>query len=103
MSKVGAPERVTQERVIKLFEDELKYTYLGDWTDRPNNSNIEEDLLMAHLKEVGYSEDVAYRAIRHLWSEASNPNRVLYDNNKAVYQLLRYGLLRGPLLVVQCD
>jgi type I restriction enzyme R subunit len=91
MSKIGSPERVTQDRVVKLFRDELKYTYLGDWSDRPNNSNVEEALLLKHLVKVGYAEDVAQRAIRVLWAEANNANRELYDNNKAVYQLLRYG------------
>ena len=45
MNFVGQPERATQNRVIKLFCDELGYTYLGDWSDRPGNSNIEEDHL----------------------------------------------------------
>jgi len=41
MTIVGQPERITQNRVVKLFRDELKYTYLGNWEDRPNNSNID--------------------------------------------------------------
>ena len=45
MSTVGQPERATQNRVIALFRDELGYRYLGDWTDRADNSNIEESLL----------------------------------------------------------
>jgi type I restriction enzyme, R subunit len=32
------------------------------------------------------------RAIDRLRTEAGNPNRCLYDNNKAVYSLLRYGV-----------
>ena len=47
MSDVGKPERVTQNRVTGLFRDELEYRYLGDWTDRDGNSNIEEELLSA--------------------------------------------------------
>ena len=42
MSAIGQPERVTQNRVIALFREELGYRYLGDWTDRDDNSNIEE-------------------------------------------------------------
>ena len=42
---VGQPERATQDRVIALFRDELHYRYLGDWTDRDGNSNIEEGML----------------------------------------------------------
>ena len=41
MSGIGKPERVTQERVIALFRDELGYRYLGDWSDRAANSNID--------------------------------------------------------------
>ena len=44
MSRVGAAERVTQNRVIKLFREELGYDYLGDWQDREDNSNIEEKI-----------------------------------------------------------
>ena len=47
MNTVGQPERATQNRVIKLFRDELSYRYLGDWTDRDGNTNIEEGLLTA--------------------------------------------------------
>ena len=42
---VGQPERATQNRVIALFQDELDYRYLGNWTDRKGNSNIEDKLL----------------------------------------------------------
>jgi type I restriction enzyme R subunit len=50
VSVVGQPERATQNRVIALFRDELRYRYLGDWTDRPDNSNIEEGLLTAYIR-----------------------------------------------------
>jgi hypothetical protein len=48
MNNVGKPERVTQNRVIKLFHEELGYRFLGTWIDRAN-SNIEEDLLVKIL------------------------------------------------------
>ena len=89
---IGQPERATQNRVISLFRDELHYDYLGDWTDRPNNSNIEEELLTAYLSKSGYSRAQIGRALDKLLTEAGNHNRGLYDNNKAVYSLLRYGV-----------
>ncbi len=52
MSPIGQSERATQNRIIALFRDELRYRYLGDWTDRPDNSNIEEKLLTAYLSRV---------------------------------------------------
>ena len=92
MSTIGKPERVTQNRVIALFRDELGYRFLGDWSDRPDNSNIEESLLTAYLTKYGYTPEQISRAIYLLKTEAENPNRSLYDNNKAVYSLLRYGV-----------
>lgn len=44
-SKVGQIERITQNRVVQLFQNQLNYTYLGNWEDRPNNSNIEESIV----------------------------------------------------------
>lgn len=34
MTTVGQIERATQNRVVKLFQSELGYDYLGDWSDR---------------------------------------------------------------------
>ena len=90
--QIGKPERATQNRIIALFRDELKYRFLGDRSGRPNNSNIEEDLLRAHLIQAGYSSEQISRAIYLLRVEADNQNRSLYDNNRAVYSMLRYGV-----------
>ena len=92
MSTIGQTERATQDRVIALFRDELRYRYLGDWSDRPANSNIDEPLLTAYLATAGYAPDQVSRAIYLLRTEADNPSRSLYENNKAVYSLLRYGV-----------
>jgi type I restriction enzyme R subunit len=90
---VGQPERETQDRVVALFRDELYYRYLGDWTDRDGNSNIEEGLLTDYLTKTGcYTPAQISQAIYVLHTEADNPNRSLYENNKAVYKLLRYGV-----------
>ena len=51
---VGQREKATQKRVIKLFAQELGYTYLGDFTER-KNSNIETELLTKFLTRKGYS------------------------------------------------
>lgn len=91
MTSVGKSERATQERLIALFRDELGYRFLGDWSDRAN-SNIEETLLRAWLTERGYTPDQINRALDLLGREAGNATRSLYDNNQAVYALLRYGV-----------
>jgi type I restriction enzyme R subunit len=91
MSGVGERERITQDRVIRLFVDKLGYKYLGNWKDRENNSNIEEDLLKAYLKRKGYREDLINRAVETLIKTAGNQVDKLYYVNKDVYTLLRYG------------
>ncbi|MGI8547363.1 MAG: type I restriction endonuclease, partial [Gemmatimonadaceae bacterium] len=92
MTPIGQPERVTQNRVIDLFRDELGYRYLGDRSDRDNNSNIEEELLSAWLTKSGYTQEQINVALHKLRTEANNHTRTLYGNNQAVYNLLRYGV-----------
>jgi type I restriction enzyme R subunit len=91
MSKIGKAERATQNRVIKLFTDSLGYRYLGDKTDQ-TNSNIETAQLTAWLHKQGYDQSQINRALDLIQREAQNPNRSLYDNNKAFYEQLRYGV-----------
>ena len=92
MSRVGQPERATQDRVIALLRDELGWRYLGDWSDRSGNSHIEEDLLSAWLGQRGNTPLQISAALHRLRTEAANPSRTLYANNHAVYQLLRYAV-----------
>lgn len=92
MSTIGKPERETQNRVIRLFRDDLGYRFLGDWTDREGNSNIEEKLLTTYLERKGYAPGLISQAIYKLRTEAKHHGRSLYQNNKEVYQLLRYGV-----------
>lgn len=89
---VGKPEHATQNRIIALFRDELHYRYLGDWTDREGNSNIEEGLLTAYLTKCGYTPAQINVATYKLRTEADNHNRGLYGNNQAAYNRLRYGV-----------
>ena len=62
MPQIDAIEKVTQNRVIKLFVDKLHYTYLGDLHDS-ENSNIMQERLYAYLTDKGgYSDKLARRA-----------------------------------------
>ena len=96
MNNVGQIERLTQNRIIKLLTDKntgLGYRYLGNWEDRPENKNIEESILKSYLLEkAGYSEELVKRAIYKLQNASLNYDRSLYENNKEVYKLLRYGV-----------
>lgn len=92
MSDIGQPERATQNRVITLFREELGYDYLGNWQDRLSNSNIEDSILANYLTKQGYNPAQIAKTLYEIRIAADNPNRNLYDNNKAVYSLLRYGV-----------
>ncbi|MGO4575010.1 type I restriction endonuclease subunit R [Cupriavidus sp. 2TAF22] len=96
MSTVGQIEKKTQERVVKLFCDTLGYNYLGNWIDRTGNRNVESSLLQTFLKGKGYDEALINRAIHALDKAAGDQSKSLYDRNKAVYELLRYGVKIKP-------
>src|SRR5881296_3354352 len=77
LSTIGQPERVTQNRVVALFRDELGYRYLGDWTDRDSNSNIEEGLLSTWLTGRRYSAAQIGVALHKLRTEAATRARLI--------------------------
>ena len=91
MSYIIPTEKATQSRVVKFFIDKLHYTYLGDLHDS-ENSNIMQERLYAYLtKKGGYSDKLARRAMDELIRTAGNLAHGLYDANKEVYRLLKYG------------
>jgi len=92
MTTVGQRERATQDRVVKLFRDSLGYDYLGDWHDRLGNSNIEEEQLRLFLVKQKYSATLINKALYELHKTAGDQIKSLYDINKEVYGLLRYGV-----------
>jgi len=97
MTTVGQIEKKTQARVVKLFREVLRYDYLGDWTDRQDNRNVEEPLLTAFLRDAQrYDEALISRALYLLDKAASDTSKSLYDRNSAVYDLLRYGVRVKP-------
>lgn len=93
MSKVGQIERITQNRIVQLFQEQLHYDYLGNWEEREGNSNIEEAELRNYLKATrNYSDELITKAIFALKKSANiNTNEDLYTANREVYSMLRYG------------
>jgi type I restriction enzyme R subunit len=89
---IGDIERKTQNRIVTLFRDQLDYDYLGIWEDRPDTSNIEEELLRKYLTKRRYSPALINKAIYTLQKVADNLSEGLYTANKKVYDLLRYGV-----------
>ena len=73
MSTVGQIEKFTQARIVKLFVERLNYAYLGDWTHRAGNANIETELLTAWLKRQGHGDALIGRALHELGKMAGAP------------------------------
>jgi type I restriction enzyme, R subunit len=96
MSTVGQIERQTQARVVKLFRDTLGYDYLGDWSERAGNACIETDRLAAWLRKQGVDETLLARVLHQLSKAAGDTSKSLYDRNREVYDLLRYGVKVKP-------
>ena len=96
MTPVGDLEAATQRRVVARLHG-LGYTYLGDWRDRPDNRNIEPDHLTSFLKRQGHSPALITRALDKLDKAAAlGGSKSLYDANRDVYGLLRYGAKVRP-------
>lgn len=96
MSTVGQIEKKTQERVVKLLRDSLGYEYLGNWIDRVDNRNVDHGLLRSFLKRQGYDDALTTRAIHLVDKAAGDQSKSIYDRNKAVYEMLRYGVSVKP-------
>ena len=97
MSTVGELEARTQRRVVNHFRHQLGYEYLGDWQDRAGNRNVETDLLTPFLKRQGHSPALITRALDKLDKAAAlGGSKTLYDANREVYSLLRYGVKVRP-------
>jgi type I restriction enzyme, R subunit len=97
MSGIGEAERRTQKRVARLFVDELGYEHFGNLTDGDNRNIIEaqiEHFLVAYqgFAEREDGEAIMRRAIAEVVKVAGNTALSLYDRNRAVYDLLRYGV-----------
>lgn len=92
MSTTARSERITQNRVAKLFSEALGYTHLGEWSKRENNRNIERGMLEANLAKRGYTPEQISAAIQKLTTAADATGITLYQANLRTYQLLRYGV-----------
>jgi type I restriction enzyme R subunit len=97
VSDVGQIERKAQERVVKLFQEQLQYRYLGNWEYREGNSNIEIDLLVGNLRARGYDDNLIARTLDQLGKAASvGAGHGLFEANREVHGLLRYGVKVKP-------
>ncbi len=93
MSTVGQREIRTQKRVIAFFKDALGYAYLGNWQDRANNRNVEEEMVSNWFEGQGHNKKIIDKVLFELGKGAAlGGSKTLYDVNREVYSLLRYGV-----------
>lgn len=93
MNTIGKSERETQNRIIQLFQNQLDYQYLGNWEKQERTQPVEEDALLHFLTKIqGYSQLLAQKAIHEFMQAAANLSNGLYEANKEIYKLLRYGI-----------
>jgi type I restriction enzyme R subunit len=88
-------ERKLQNKVLHWLvgseqDGGLGYTYLGNLEDI-DNTPVKEDLLKKNLEKRGYTKDQISKAATELVNKTRNQTDRLYQINKDVYSLLRYG------------
>ncbi len=79
-----------QQRVKSWIINDLGYTFLGNLEDQDNTA-IRVDLLRANLVKRGYKKEQIDVAISGLMNLYKNQLDSLYQVNKKIYSLLRYG------------
>lgn len=103
MSAINPIERITQDRIVKLFREGLGYEYYGNWEEREGNSNVEVQHLEIFLRTKGYAEPLVQKAVSEAQQLAHTTSGNIYDRNKAFYSLLRYGVKARPELGEQFE
>jgi len=93
MPRINEAEHKTQERVLKLFQNELNYSYYGDLRHQTNTNIMAEKLVewLMSPKGGGHSESLSVKAVFELQKTAGNLQQGLYKANQDVYSLLKYG------------
>ena len=96
-NEVGQYEYVTHRRVVAFFQDALSYAYLGNWKDRTDTGNVDIALLTGWLKRQGHCDKIIAKVLFELDRAAAlGGSRTLYNANREVYSLLRYGVNIQP-------
>ena len=91
MAKSAYPERETQNRIIKFFQKEVGYKYLGNLED-DQNFNVRWGDWKRFLYNSGYSTDFVDAIETKFGQIVSDFSQSPYHTNKEVYRILKYGL-----------
>ncbi len=97
MNTVSDTEEQIQGRLVTFFQDALGYEYLGDWQSREDNSNIDKSLLTKWLRTQRHNDRIIKKVLDKLKRAADvGGTKTLYDANRKIYDLLRYGAKVRP-------
>ena len=91
MAKSLHPERETQNRIVKFFQKELGYNYLGNLSE-DQNYNIRWGDWKNFLYDSGFSVDFVDAIQTKFYQILSDFSQSPYHTNKEVYRILKYGL-----------
>jgi len=91
MNDINALERRTQNRVVGILQNSLGYRYIGN-LENDLNENIRPNDVIDWLTSQGLERTLAEKALSRIEHEANDSTKSLYDRNKKVYELLRYGV-----------
>lgn len=90
-TKSAHPERETQNRIVKFFQNELEYEYLGN-LEGEQNFNVRSGDLKKYLCKKGYSNDFIESIQNEFNKTIGDFSQSSYANNKEVYRIFKYGL-----------
>lgn len=92
MSVVVSSEFHAQKRLIKdCLINDLGYQYLGNLHDQSNRP-VNDDHLEQYLYSRGYPRIAVVKAVKELKDLTEDRVSSLYELNKKIYSLLRYGI-----------
>lgn len=92
MSVVVSSEFHAQKRLIKdCLINDLGYEYLGNLHDQ-SNKPVDEGRLEQYLFSRGYPGHAVVKAVKELKDLTEDRLSSLYELNKKIYSLLRYGI-----------
>lgn len=97
MANINPVERETQDRLIRHLTSNLGYTYVGNRHHEPDNQNMDFERLQAWLAGQRQTPYAIAEVVRQLEKARHIPSGSnLYETNRQLYELLRYGVEAAP-------
>lgn len=94
---IGKPEIATQDRLLRLFHDELGYEYLGNLKSLDNKDVRIDDLYLWLCKANPQRTDLAAKALDKFAKELRDfQTGQISAANERIYEMLKYGVPVEP-------